>query len=144
MDTDFGILPIPKIFEAADNIYPSTVNVHIACALAIPVTTENIERTTIIMEALAAESKYTLVPAYYEISLRTKHARDEESSEMLDIILANKVIDIGDVYNFADFGTEFYRLALRNNRDLASFFERFEPRVERDIGRMIERFEALN
>jgi len=144
MEADFGILPIPKIWEADDLIYYSTVNVHTACALAIPVTSTNLERTSIILEALAAESRYTLRPAYYEISLRTQHARDDESGEMLDIILANRVLDIGDVYNFADFGIEFYRLSLTNNRNLASFYERFETRVNREIERLIDRFADLD
>lgn len=143
MDTDFGILPIPKIYESIEG-YPSTVNVHHACALSIPVTAVDIDRTTIIMEALAAESKYTLQPAYYEISLKTKHSRDDESSEMLDLILSNRVIDIGDVYNFADFGGDFYRLALTNNRNLASFYEKFQPRVEREIDKLIDKFADLD
>jgi hypothetical protein len=143
MDADFGIVPVPKIYENTEG-YPSTVNVHHACALSIPVTTVDIDRTTIVMEALAAESKYTLQPAYYEISLKTKHSRDDESSEMLDLILSNRVIDIGDVYNFADFGGDFYRLALTNNRNLASFYEKFEPRVEREINKLIGKFADLD
>jgi len=147
MDADFGILPIPKIYESPDNIYYSTVNVHTACALAIPVTAagspEILDRTSIIMEALAAESKYTLTPAYYEISLRTKHVRDDESSEMLDIILENRVLDIGDVYNFADFGIEFYRRAIANDRNLVSFYEKFESRVVREIEKMIDKIQIL-
>ncbi|MCL2098834.1 MAG: hypothetical protein FWH24_00160 [Oscillospiraceae bacterium] len=144
MEADFGILPIPKIFESDDNIYYSTINVHTSCALAIPVTSRDLDRTSIIMEALAAESRYTLVPAYYEVSLRTQHTRDDESSEMLDIILSNRVLDIGDVYNFADFGIEFYRLSLTNNRNLASFYDRFETRVERELERLIGRFEEMD
>jgi hypothetical protein len=54
------------------------------------------------------------------------------------------VLDIGDVYNFADFGIEFYRLALTNNRNLASFYERFEARVERELERLIDRFADLD
>ncbi|MCL1794148.1 MAG: hypothetical protein FWG34_09780 [Oscillospiraceae bacterium] len=143
MDTDFGILPIPKIYESTEG-YPSTVNVHHACALAIPITTDEMDRTTIVMEALAAESKYTLQPAYYEISLKTKYSRDDESSEMLDLILENRVMDIGDVYNFASFGDGFYQLALKNDRNLASFYEKNESKVNKEIEKMIQKFEALD
>lgn len=148
MDSDFGILPIPKIWEANDTVYYSTINVHTSCALAIPINAagnqERIEMTSIIIEALAAESRYTLTPAYYEVSLRTKHVRDERSNEMLDIILANRVLDIGDVYNFADFGIEFYRRATNNDRNLLSFFERHESRVNREIERLIGRIQNLD
>ncbi|MCL2095342.1 MAG: hypothetical protein FWH10_00390 [Oscillospiraceae bacterium] len=148
MDADFGILPIPKIYESNDTMYYSTVNVHTSCALAIPINSagksEIIERTTVIMEALAAESKYTLTPAYYDVSLRTKGIRDDESSEMLDIILANRVLDIGDVYNFADFGIEFYRRANNNDRALATFYERNENRVNRQIDLLIDKIQNLD
>ncbi|MCL2815406.1 MAG: extracellular solute-binding protein [Oscillospiraceae bacterium] len=143
METDFGIVPIPKIYESIEG-YPSIVNVHHACALSIPVTTADMDRTTVIMEALAAESKYTLSPAYYEISLKTKHSRDDESAEMLDLILANRVIDIGDVYNFADFGNQFYQLAANNNRNLRSFYEKFESKVNNEINKLIAKFENLD
>ncbi|MCL1859810.1 MAG: hypothetical protein FWF92_11335 [Oscillospiraceae bacterium] len=144
METDFGILPIPKIYEAADAVYYSTVNVHTSCALSIPVTTEDLDRTAIIMEALSAESKYTLVPAYYDVSLKTKHSRDDDSAEMLDIILNNKVIDIGDVYNFAGFGIEFYRLAIANNRNLMSFYDKYESKVIKELDRLIAKIQAMD
>jgi len=144
MDTDFGILPIPKINESNDTVYHSTVNVHTACALAVPNTPGDTERTAIIMEALSAESKYTLVPAYYEKNLLTKLARDDDSSDMLDIILSNKVLDIGDVYNFADFGIEFYRLPSKNDRNLVSFFEKYEPRVNKELVKLTEKIQGLD
>jgi len=143
METDFGILPIPKAFETIEG-YPSTVNVHTSCALSIPVTSEDIDRATIIMESLSAESKYILVPAYYDISLKTKHSRDDESSEMLDLILSNRVLDIGDVYNFAEFGIEFYRRAIANDRNLTSFYEKYENKVNKEIAKLIAKIEAID
>jgi len=37
-----------------------------------------------------------VIPAYYDVVLQYKVARDEESQGMLDIIFASRVIDIGD------------------------------------------------
>ena len=37
-----------------------------------------------------------MIPAYYDIVLQNKVARDVESQEMLDIIFSSRVIDIGD------------------------------------------------
>ena len=47
------------------------------------------------MEALAAESKNVTIPAFIEICLKTKYARDEESAEMLSIILDSVTEDLG-------------------------------------------------
>jgi hypothetical protein len=60
-----------------------------------PVTVQNLEKVGAIMEAMSAESRKTVVPAFYEIALKTKYARDEESAEMIDIIRE------GISYNFA-------------------------------------------
>jgi len=143
MDTDFGIVPVPKYDESIKG-YPSTVNVHHACALGIPVTVEDLERTAIIMEALAAESRYTVQPAYYEISLKTKHSRDDESAEMLDLILKNRVIDIGDIYNFGGLGGDFYGLSLTNDTNLVSFYDKHENIVLKDIQKVIDNYAKLD
>ena len=37
-------------------------------------------------KALSAESMYTLTPAFYDVVLKTKAARDEDSAAMLDLI----------------------------------------------------------
>lgn len=145
MDADFGILPIPKMYEHTEK-YISTVNVHTACSLAIPksVSEEDLNRTTIIMEALAAESSYHLPEAYYEVTLKGKQTRDEESREMLDLILSNRAIDLGDVYNFAGFGHDFYRLALYNDTNVTSFYERYESSVNTEINKLIAQFDRLD
>ena len=52
--------------------------------------------TGAVIETLMCESVNTVLPAYYEIMLKGKYSRDEESSEMLDLIIERCVIDIGD------------------------------------------------
>ena len=47
---------------------------------------------------MTAESKYTLIPAYYDIALKTKFARNDESGKMLDLIFANRMYDIGHIF----------------------------------------------
>ena len=97
-ETEFGILPIPKYTEDQDN-YHCVVSVHTCSLMGVPEVTGNPERTGILLEALAAESKYTLMYAYYDVALKSKYSRDDESSEMLDIIFANRVFDLGELIN---------------------------------------------
>jgi len=63
----------------------------------VPSNAPNPERTGIILEALAAESRNTVIPAYKETCLKTKFARDDESLGMLDIIFDNVVVDLGTI-----------------------------------------------
>ena len=92
MDDDFGILPYPKFDE--DDEYTTAIN-GVAQLTCIPITVPNVERTGAILEALCAYSARDVVPAFYEVSLKTKYARDDESEEMMDIIKGSIIYDIG-------------------------------------------------
>ena len=95
METDFGILPFPKYDESQEKYYSRVIDGWISC---VPNTAPDLERTSVIMEALAVESRNYTIPAYFETALRTKHTRDDESQEMLDIIHANRTMDLGDTF----------------------------------------------
>lgn len=96
METDFGIIPIPKLDESQD-IYYSMMQSENATAYSIPVTA-NAERSGLILEALAEGSTDTLLPAYYETTLKRKASRDSESSDILDLIFGNRVVDYCNTY----------------------------------------------
>lgn len=99
METDFGILPVPK-WDESQSEYRNVVSLWCAALMGVPKSAGNLERTGVILEALNAESLYTLTPAYYDITLKSKSARDEESAEMLDIIFASRVYDLGNMYGW--------------------------------------------
>ena len=143
METDFGILPLPK-FDSAQPNHITHMNPHTGVGIAIPITASNLSRTGMILEALSAESKYTLRPAYYELSLQGRYLRDNESEEMLDIILANTAHDIGYVFNFGGFANEIVWFGTHRRSDYAAAFERFSRMMERDIERMIDQFSSLD
>ena len=67
--------------------------------MAIPVTATNDEMIGAVVEALSAYSWRTVLPAYYEIALSAKSARDEESVEMIDLVLSSRVIDFAYLYD---------------------------------------------
>jgi phage regulator Rha-like protein len=85
-----------------------------------------------------------LQPAYYDVALTRKFARDEESEAMLDIIFGNRVYDIGAVYAFGNVFIDLITLADTNNRNVASYYERRQGAMERDIERLIMRFEEMD
>jgi hypothetical protein len=45
----------------------------------------------------------TVKPAYYDRTLKGKHARDDESQEMLDIIFSTRNYDVGWIYYIVDY-----------------------------------------
>ncbi|MCL2815268.1 MAG: extracellular solute-binding protein [Oscillospiraceae bacterium] len=142
METDFGIIPPPKYDESQSGYYPS-VEVGCTSSVAVPVTVPDKERAGIIIEALCAESQYTLLPAYYDISLKTKFARDDESSEMLDLIFANRLYDIGHIYNWGDITGFFYTPFHKGTNNITSFWEKNEAKAAKALEKTIDKFEQI-
>ena len=138
MDFNFGILPNPK-FDETQASYYNAVHAWCTTAVSIPITADP-ERTGIILEALTAESFYTLRPAYFDISLTSQLLRDEESGEMLELIFATRVYDLGHVFNWGGVFDLFGDLALARRTDFVSGYERILPRIEAAMQATIDNF----
>ena len=143
-DADFGIIPIPKYEEAQDKYY-SLVSQHTTGLMSIPITCagDDLSMVGMVLEALAAESHYTLIPEYIETSLKTKNSRDAESADMLDIILGNRVFDPMNVYSFANFGDAIMDAADANNKDMASLIKSKEKLVNKSIEKVLKAVSAV-
>ncbi len=134
METDFGILPYPKYDEAQSEYY-SRVSYY--WANIIPVTNSKLDMTGAILEALNCESANYVVPAYYEIALKTKYSRDEESAAMLDLIFENRVVDLGDTVLCASIRDGFIAQMFKSNkRDIASQVAKKEKTIQRQFDKM--------
>lgn len=139
MENDFGILPIPKMDVKQEN-YCSYV--YLPNTIAVPVTNQSLERTSIILEALCAEGHRTIVPAYYEKVLKSKVSRDNESEEMLDIIFAHRNYELAYVYWPSGFGDSIIN-NMKNGRlnistwvakNLSSSEKKLEKTLEKLVG----------
>ena len=144
MEADFGIIPMPKLDEKQDKYY-SSINVNTSTAISIPASCSDPSRSGFILEALSAESRYTLQPAYYEISLRGKYTRDDESQEMLDIIFANMIYDVFEQYPLGGLAGLFYERNMKVNckGTYVSRYEKIKGAVEKDIKKLIDNFESF-
>ena len=143
MESDFGILPSPKLDETQDKYYSSINPVNATC-VAVPSSAQETKRTSVILEALAAESRYTLVPAYYDITITNKMIRDEESAEMLDLILSSRVFDLGFIFNWGDMGMLPLSLYRNRNGDFVSNYEKIEARAASEMAKTIDAFRELD
>ena len=141
MTSDFGILPYPKYTESQDSYYSRVEGGEIGF---IPVTNSSLELTGVMLEALSAESARTVIPAYYEVALKTKFTRDPESADMLDIIFNSRIYDLGDTY-WCDFLRDgiFKTMFTDNDRALVSKLESIEGRLNKAIESTINAFAEL-
>ena len=106
----------------------------------IPITVTDFERTGIIIEALSAESMYVLTPAYYEISLKTKYSRDNESQEMLDIIFASTVFDLGNIFDWGGVYSLPGTLTENSSTDFSSRYKKIEKSAIKNMEKTIEQY----
>ena len=136
MECNFGILPNPKHDESQKEYY-NAVHAWCTTAISIPITSD-LERTGMILEALTAESYYTLRPAYYDISLKSKLMRDDESGEMLDLIFNNRCYDLGHVYNWGGIFDMFGTITQQKSTNFVSAYEKLLPRVETAMQKTID------
>ena len=137
METDFGVIPFPKYDENQKN-HAHLILSSPASTVAIPSSVSDPEKSALILEELAYQSMIYLTPAYYEQALRGKFIRDDDSSEMLDIILANRVCDIGYIGGVGNLLGEFTTLVKRGQSDFASMYERRESAAQKSLDRIIE------
>jgi len=139
METDFGIIPFPKYDEKQEKYYSRIIDGWINC---VPNTAPNVERTSIIMEALAVESKNYTMPAYFETTLRTKHARDNESQDMIALVAETRTLDLA---TFLDSIINTYDnvFLAKKGDNFVSAIEKNLPTIEKALNKANEAALAL-
>ena len=98
MESDFGLLPLPKATEA-QNQYSTYLHPGNATSMAVPVINTELDKAGMILEDMAFYSGEYVRPAFYDIMLKSKFARDNDSARMLDIILHEFTIDLALIMN---------------------------------------------
>lgn len=150
MDVDFGIVPMPKADESQKNYTAHSVNIvtHVAgVPKGISYDTARLERSGMIMQALAVEGENILTPAYYEKSLVGQGTRDEESSEMLPIIFGNRIVDLGYISSSGELSSICASvITIVQDGDagqLSRYWQRNKSKVEMDLNEIVEQFESF-
>ena len=141
MESDYGVLPMPKYDEAQREYYCAN-SVNGVFGQGVPVTNDKLEMTGAFLEALAYESQKTVVPVYYETSLKIKLLRDEESIEMLDLMSRSRVFDLVYIYNWGNTGEIYSNLMIKKSRDFASEYAKKENSIiaamEKSLSEILE------
>lgn len=135
MAADFGILPLPKLYETQDG-YHSAVNPYSATMLVLPKSLENPERSAVVTSYLASVSSASVIEPLYETVLGSKLIRDERSPAMLDLAFDGAVYDVGLIWNFG----EFINPTLLTNRsmDIVSLVGKHQSKIDRAIAALDE------
>ncbi len=139
MENDFGILPYPKWDENQEN-YCTHNAVGGVRAYLIPITTDG-DMPANILEAMAYFGYKMLAPVCYDKILKGRMVRDEESSEMLDLLFST--ID----YHFVQIYSHFFdpspdlllRTTLYNHKSLTTEWAKRKRMYATKMEQLIEK-----
>ncbi len=96
VETDFGILPFPKLDEEQEN-YISNDWTGLQC-VPMSLSEDLYEMVGDVIELLAYHSEEEVLPTYIDITLGTKLSRDEDSKEMVRLIFDTCTFNAGMNY----------------------------------------------
>ncbi len=136
MNDDFGILPFPKYSK--EDEYTTLVN-GAGSLMIMPNTVPDYDKSGKVIEALCAIGNRDVIPAYYEVSLKTKFSRDYESEEMIDIIRDTLTYDLGYLSGSA-FQSVGRDLAHMTNPDFASYYASNESKAISDLNTFLSTY----
>lgn len=134
METDFGVLPMPKSTETQEHYY-SFFHKTNSSTVTVPVTNTDLDRTGRIMEDLLYQSYMLVRPAYFNITVASKLMRDEDSERMLDLILSNIIFDVALEPGVLD---DIRPLFNKANENIVSKLESNRSKYEKALAKNIE------
>ncbi len=138
METDFGIVPHPKWNEEQDKYYTQSWNAY--SVAIIPMDAKSLEMSGAVLDILSELSYKKVIPAYYDMALKSKFARDDESGEMLDIIRDGITVNFGIFYDIGTGG--ILRMLLhQKNSNFVSYFAANKKMYERNLKKVIASYE---
>ena len=143
MEDDYGMIPIPKYDEAQQEYY-SWMGIA-APSVMIPKSNENPERTGLVLDALSAVSSTVLMDGFYEVTVLRKASRDDESTEMLELMRKSRTFDLASVYNWGNlFNSYRDNIYMRNSESLMTIYERLENASKAAIETTMSTFKSAN
>lgn len=145
MGSLYGIVPMPKLDESQEEYYSYAHDTITAYGIPLTVIGDELEMIGAFLEALAAESYRTVMPKYYELALKTKYVSDEESVQMLDLVVDSFYVDAGVLYTkkISSFHQNLRTWIGDNRNTVSSMIKSTERVISKQLGELNEKIGAL-
>lgn len=138
----FGILPYP-LYNEDQAGYNNLISTGLVSSVSVPYNNPDLDLTGATLEAMAYYSVDTLTAAYYDNALKTRYVRDEESGDMLDIILATRVYDLGYISDWGGAGSLVTNIYRAKSTEYVSKWEAIQQKAETALAEAVETYEKL-
>ena len=140
MDTDFGIVPMPKYDEKQNGYY--NLRFHLLPLAIIPFNSENPEFAGAVLDAWSYKSYKDVTPVLFDMSVSHKGLRDDDSIEMLQIVRDYGSFCVGMIYGWTtDLFTGIQNsLGMGKSFNAASQIEKLRNKMQENIDKTMEFF----
>ncbi len=130
---NYGVLPVPKYDEAQE--FYRTWTHDSGSTFSVVSSISQDQKTLIgdIIETYVLLSHQYVKPAYYDTVLTSRNLRDADSAEMMDLIFANRVYDMGFYFSQLGFYDCFKSCVNANSSSFASKYKAPSTRFERNM-----------
>lgn len=139
---NMGIIPQPLASADQEKYYTSS-SCKYAYGICIPKSAPNPEFSAYMIELMACGGKNTITPAYYDVTLKTRDAKDKDSEEMLDKYIFNNVVyDLGVLYDFGTVSSMFESLMSTGDINVASKLDSIRDSIDSSILDYVEAYQT--
>ena len=143
MENDYGVLPLPKYDSTQDGYYTLTSNAH-TTLLAIPrVHGADDGDIGLVVDAMSYLSYVDVEPMYAETYLENRYLRDEDSVEMLNIVIQNKTYDAAFLLNYGNANSLPQECSSGRGDKIASTIESKRKAVEKEVQKALQSAEDM-
>ena len=137
MNDDYGVLPLPKFSENQERYVTDVSGAGSMCIW--PVSLKEAETVGNITEALAAASYDSITPSLFNVIASVKNVRDEESAQMVQLIIRNRVFDMAHMYGITGDNFVWDQLA-KKATEVASYFDPKKSAAEKALDKIVTAF----
>ncbi len=139
MKGDYGIVPVPKYDKAQEYYRTWTHESGSTFSITSAISEGDREVLGQIMSAYAILSHQYVKPAYYDNVLTSRNMRDADSAEMMDLIFANRVYDMG--FYFTQFNCyPVFKTCVNDNVDtFSSSYTGISKRFDRTMNQILKK-----
>lgn len=139
-DVEYGIVPAAKYNEDQDRYY-NKCSANYANGICIPVSVKDPDFSAYMLEVMSIGGKNNIANTYYNVVLKNKDFRDEDSEEMLDIIFNSIVYDPAIIYTKIGIHNILADLIKQNSTDFYSTLDTNRESYEKAIEEIITDYE---
>ena len=142
LNFSYGIIPYPKLNAGQERYLTMADGFH--TVLCIPSTCTETDKVGATLELLNFYSYKNVVPAYYETALKVKYTSDDESMQIMDLILDGRVFDFGYYYdNWKGFAFMVQDLMRDKNNNFSSYYASRENAAISYFNEVIDSFKEI-